>query len=168
MTTILMLLALVAIAAFLMPSLWRLARAATVSGAMLLLLVMLAAAQELPGSGLIAAVLPQLLEILAVLLMAALTGAAAWAKRKFGIDIEAKHRDALHSALMTGARLAAARQMTGAAATALVLDYARQSVPDALAKLSPPASVLKDLAEAKVQEVVQDKLTGPLGKFDTR
>ena len=99
---------------------------------------------------------PLLLELLAIVLMAALTWAAAWAKRKFGIDIEAKYRDDLHSALMTGARLAASRQLTGAAAVQLVLDYTRKSVPDALKNLAPPQSVLKELAEAKMQKVVTE------------
>lgn len=65
---------------------------------------------------------------------------------------------------MTGARLAAARELTGAAAVSLILDYVRQSVPGALSKLTPSQNVLKDLAEAKLQEISQDRLASLLAK----
>lgn len=157
MATLSLLLVLAAFIGLAVCLLWRPARLA-VAAAVMILFALPAAAQGLDSPGIIALLAPQILELVAILLMAMLTWAAAWAKRKFGVDIEAKHRDALHSALMTGARLAASRQLTGAAAVALVVDYARQSVPDALAKLAPPQAVLKDLAEAKVQAVVQDRL----------
>lgn len=124
----------------------------------LVLLAIPAAAQDSAAAGLVAAVTPLLIDLLAIVLMAALTWAAAWGKRKFGIDIEAKHRDALHSALMTGARLAAARQLTGPGALQLILDYVRNSVPDALATLTPSQAVLTDLADAKLQEVLGTKV----------
>lgn len=120
-------------------------------------------AQEVDGAtGLMAAVLPYLIDILAIVLMAALTWASAWAKRKFNIDIEAKYRDGLHSALMTGARLAASRQLTGQAAIALIVDYVRKSVPDALASLKPSSGTLQDLAEAKLAEAMKDAQIGGL------
>lgn len=123
---------------------------------MILLVALPAAAQDVGTTW--GALMPPILEITSIILLAALTWAAAWAKRKFGIDIEAKHRDALHSALMSGAQLAAARQLTGNAAVALILDYVRKSVPDALAKLSPNLAILTDLAEAKLQQTSADRL----------
>ena len=113
---------------------------------------------------LIQAAMPQILDIAGIVLAGVLTWAAAAAKRKFGIDIDARHRESLHSALMTGARLAAARQMTGKAAVGLILDYVRQSVPDALDRLMPGQGVLADLAEAKLHEAVQDKLAEALAR----
>ena len=126
----------------------------------IVLLAIPAAAQDSAAADLVAAVTPLLIDLLAIVLMAALTWAAAWGKRKFGIDIEAKHRDALHSALMTGARLAAARQLTGPGALQLILDYVRKSVPDALATLAPSQAVLTDLADAKLQETLGTKVPG--------
>lgn len=136
----------------------RLVRSTLAGVVALVLLALPAAAQDSPATDLVTAVTPLLIELLAIVLMAALTWAAARGKRKFGIDIEAKHRDALHSALMTGARLAAARQLTGAGALQLILDYVRKSVPDALATLAPSQTVLTDLADAKLQEALGTKV----------
>ena len=168
--TILIIAALAAFATFIASLIWPPARLATMLGRLagsalavtmaLVLLAVPAAARENPAAGLVAAVAPLLIDLLAIVLMAALTWAAAWGKRKFGVDIEAKHRDALHSALMTGARLAAARQLTGPGALQLILDYVRKSVPDALATLAPSHAVLTDLADAKLQEVLGTKAPG--------
>ncbi|MBD9528959.1 hypothetical protein [Paracoccus sp. PAR01] len=95
---------------------------------------------------------PHVLEIVSIGLTAVIGWGAAKARQKWGIEIESKHRDALHSALMTGARLAMARQLTGAAAVGVVLDYAKKSVPDALAYLKPGLEVLDLLAASKLNE----------------
>ncbi|QEU08244.1 hypothetical protein [Paracoccus yeei] len=110
------------------------------------------------------ALLPQLLEIVALTLAAVLTWAAAKAKAKFGIDIEARHRDALHSAIMTGVRLALANGMSGGAAVTAALDHARLSVPDAITALGAGKTVLINIAEAKMQEAAGDALTAALRK----
>lgn len=155
--------ALAVLFVFMVPSAFRFVRGAGLAVAMLLLIAVPAMAQEVDGTtGLMAAVLPYLLDILAIVLMAALTWASAWAKRKFNIDIEAKYRDGLHSALMTGARLAASRQLTGQAAIALIVDYVRKSVPDALSSLKPSSTVLQDLAEAKLAEALAEQIGGLL------
>ncbi|MDF3606353.1 hypothetical protein PE067_09495 [Paracoccus sp. DMF-8] len=111
----------------------------------------------------IAAITPGLVEILGVLLTGIIAWAASKAREKWGIDIEARHRDALQSALMTGARLALANELTGKDAINLILNYVRQSVPDAIGKLNPDADVLMDLAKAKLEQAVTEKardLTG--------
>lgn len=175
--TILLIAAFAAFATFIALLIWPPARLAFTLGHFtrgalaalmaLLLLALPAAAQDSHATGLVAAVTPLLIDLLAIVLMAALTWAAAWGKRKFGIDIEAKHRDALHSALMTGARLAAARQLTGPGALQLIMDYVRKSVPDALAALAPSQAVLTDLADAKLQDALDTPLATSLPKANT-
>lgn len=97
---------------------------------------------------------PYISEIIGAIVTALIGYVVTLIKAKTGIEIEAKHREALHSALTTGALLALSRLGIGASkadlATAAV-DYAKASVPDALAKLSPSADTLTDLALSKVQ-----------------
>lgn len=105
-----------------------------------------------------------LIEILAplVVVIFGIVGSIAlgYAKRKWGIEIEAKHREAMHQALETGARAVAARYglgPTGTITTAAineVIEYAKRSTPDAMAKLNPPQSVATNLATAALQRVL--------------
>lgn len=97
--------------------------------------------------------MPHLLQIASAVLLGLIGWAANTARRKWGIDIEAKYQTDLHTALTTAARLALAKQMTGEAAIALILDYARRSVPDALSKLNPPQAVIENLAKSKIEAV---------------
>lgn len=96
---------------------------------------------------------PYVLEIVSIGVMTVLGFAANKARQKWGIDIEAKHRDALHQALMTAARLALAKQLTGAVAVDMILEYAKRSVPDALNKLNPPQVIIEQLAKSKIEAV---------------
>ena len=105
-----------------------------------------------------AAVLPLLLSVLAAWLAKVLASAANEAKRRWGIEIEARHREALHSALMSGIRAALNRGLTGPAAISSAVTYAAQSVPDALARLSPDAKVLARLAASKLREVQESSV----------
>lgn len=92
-----------------------------------------------------------------------LTGAILWAATRFtawtGIQIEAKHREALHSALMTGVRMALSKFGPGAQQIVIkeAVAYAYTSVPGALKKLNPPDQVLGDIAQAKLEEVKAQK-----------
>ena len=104
-------------------------------------------------NGFLTAAQPYALEILGLALTPAIFWASVQIARRSGLDIEQRHRDALHTALMTGARLALAKQLTAAAAIDLVLSYVRQSVPDAVGKLNPPQSVLENLAKSKIEAV---------------
>ena len=55
---------------------------------------------------------------------------AAQARARWGIEIEARHREALHSALMTGVRYAVARDLKEPNVDAkAAVDYVRTSVP---------------------------------------
>jgi hypothetical protein len=78
---------------------------------------------------------------------------------KFGIDIEAKHRDALHSALLTGTT--AALSHLGDRVGAIPIDvrkevvrdavlYAEQSVPDALKHFNITPEILAEMIQSKI------------------
>ena len=57
------------------------------------------------------ALTPQLIELIAAIATIILGWLAAQARARWGIEIEARHREALHSALMTGVRYAVARDL---------------------------------------------------------
>ncbi|ODT20479.1 MAG: hypothetical protein ABS35_19630 [Kaistia sp. SCN 65-12] len=89
---------------------------------------------------------------------------AAGLKRLFGVTMEARHREALHSALVTGSSLAlslvadfVAQGLTPADARAAALesgvDYVRESVPDALKALKPADGLLLDMVRAKTAQL---------------
>lgn len=99
-------------------------------------------------------VLPVLLDLAGLVLAAALTRAALWAQRRLGIEIEARHREALHQAVMTGLESALAAGAAGReVAVAMAAAHARASVPDAIRALKPGDDVLRRLAEAKLQHI---------------
>ncbi len=113
-------------------------------------------------SELYAAILPLILTAIAALLAQIIAGAAKVAKERWGIEVEARHRDALHSALMSGVRAALSRGLTGRAAVDSAVAYATKSVPDALARLGPSSEVLSRLATSKLREA-QEKLGFAVG-----
>lgn len=108
----------------------------------------------------ISAAVPHILELLGLVLTGIIGWAAAAARRKWGIEIEARHREALQSALMNGARLALRHELTGKAAVDLILNYIRSSVPDAIGNLGASHEVLTDLAKAKLEQVASEKVRG--------
>ena len=85
---------------------------------------------------------------------------------KWRLDVEQKHRDALHRALLTGVNFAFdTLQLHPAVAThdkaiAVAVDYVKGSVPDALKRLAPSQEQLEAMARAKLQE----KLDAALGR----
>ena len=76
--------------------------------------------------------------------------AALYAKRKWGIQIEAIDREALHSAIATGVDLVTDKGMTRDQRIDAVKDYVAKSVPDALRKLAPSPDVLTGLILSKM------------------
>lgn len=98
--------------------------------------------------------LPTLLQAISVILGIVLMRVAGVAKARWGIEIEARHREALHSALVTGISMALRRQMSPTDAVGAAIQYARRSVPDAFEALAPAPDVLADLATAKLREAV--------------
>jgi hypothetical protein len=87
----------------------------------------------------------------------ALTALIGFATVRFqrwtGIQIEARHREALHSAIMTAARVAVARGLTREIAAEFVSSYVRASVPEAMKRLSPSVDTLDALVRSKLLEV---------------
>lgn len=102
---------------------------------------------------------PHLVEMASVVVAGVIAWATAALRRKWGLEIEARHREALHAAVMSGVRAALARQSGGRidtdAAVGDALAYVQQSVPDALGALRPSAHTLADLARAKLAEAVR-------------
>ncbi|WP_101342259.1 hypothetical protein [Cereibacter azotoformans] len=107
------------------------------------------------GSDLLTALTPSLLDLAGVVLTALIGFATVRFQRWIGIQIEARHREALHSAIMTAARLAMARNMAPDAAAAFVSRYVRNSVPDALKQLAPPAVTLDALIQSGLAEAAE-------------
>lgn len=104
---------------------------------------------------LLGALMPHILEVAGVVVAILLAGLTRTLKDRWGIEIEARHREALHSALMSGIRAALGRGLAGQAAIDAAVSYARQSVPDALSRLDPDAGVLADLASSKLRQVLE-------------
>ena len=106
-----------------------------------------------------AAIIAQvILPIVATIVTALIGWAATQARARWGIEIEARQREALHSALMTGAQLALARlgpQASQAALIAAAVEYAERSVPGAMTGLRPATDVLSDLALAKISTLIR-------------
>lgn len=102
-----------------------------------------------------------LIEYIATLVAGVIVALISHAGRKlFGISVEARHREALHSALTTGASLALsmlaellAQGLKPAEARSVALqtgvDYVRQSVPDAIRALEPADGLLFNMVRAK-------------------
>lgn len=99
---------------------------------------------------LISTLTPSLIELAGAMLAFAISAAAVRFHRLTGLQIEARHREALHSAIMTAARTAVARGLTRDVATEFVAAYVKASVPDALRHLAPPAEALEGLIRSKL------------------
>ncbi len=106
---------------------------------------------------------PHLLELIGLAITAIIGWGVRQASKRWGIEVEAKHREALHWAIFTGAQLALERRLTGKAALDLILAYARRSVPDAIVNLQPTPEVLTDLAKAKLEQVAAEKVKEAAG-----
>jgi hypothetical protein len=98
--------------------------------------------------------LPMLLQGISAILGILLIHITSTVKTRWGIEIEARHREALHAALMSGIRAALSRNMSGQAAITAAIQHALKSVPDAVAALEPENSVLVNIAEAKLREAM--------------
>ncbi|MGR3479376.1 hypothetical protein [Salipiger marinus] len=101
-----------------------------------------------------AAFLPTLLQAIAAVLMLLMIRASAYAKERWNIEIEAKHREAAHASLMSGIRAALSRNLRGQSAIDYALAHAQASTPDAIAALKPAEGVLANIAQAKMREVL--------------
>ncbi len=105
---------------------------------------------------------PVLVDAASVILMAVITWSARWFQRRTALEIDARHREALHSALMSGIN-AALSQHEGrgeAARKAIIgaaLSHVRLSVPDALEHLAPTEKVLTSIADRYLSEAASIK-----------
>lgn len=134
----------------------------------------LAFAQEVAGGAVIVTeptflqqLVTAILPAVGVLISAVLLYAAALLKQKTGIDIEARHREALQSALMNGVlyALQKAGWVSGQAVTPSILSTAREyvesSVPEALQKFRiDPATAA---GKAALDRLLTPKLPVPPG-----
>ncbi|WP_246195207.1 hypothetical protein [Paracoccus litorisediminis] len=131
-------------------------------GAVLIVFLLLPAmsASAGPFDTIISVIAPSSAELIGAVLTAFIGWLALMLRQRFGIEIEARHREALHWALYTAAQLAMAQKLTGPAAINLIKGYVIRSVPDAMASLNPSTQVLTDLAKAKLEQVAAEKGTG--------
>ena len=94
----------------------------------------------------------------------ALTAGIGWVglyvKEHLGLTIEARHREALHQAILSGIEGALSRTSHGhddeikAEIVRSAVRHAEKSVPDAIKKLDPRPDVLESIAQAKLAEAV--------------
>lgn len=99
---------------------------------------------------------PVMLEAISVVLMAAIVYVTNLVRKKTGLEIEARHREALHSALMTGVQ-SAIKDGPQAAKSQIIEEavaYARFSVPKAIAQLGPDNFLLRKIAERYANQVM--------------
>ena len=101
------------------------------------------------------ALTPLLINLLALLLSVALAWLSLQAHRHLGVEVEARHSEALHSAIMTGVRRSLAGDLSREQIMQEALHYARASVPDAVRALVKDDGILRALAEAKLREVLE-------------
>lgn len=107
---------------------------------------------------------PIIVDLLLMLVLAIIGWAASFLPARFRLDIQQRHRDALHAALSTGVGLAIdtmQKHPTIAVpdmAIGVVLDYVERSVPEAIRKLGPSRAQLEDMARSKLQQQVDTVL----------
>ncbi len=107
-------------------------------------------------------ILPLMLQVISAIVGLIIAWAAATAKQRWGIEIEGRHREALHSAIMSGVRAALLARLPREAVISAALDYTRASVPAALKALQPDDAVLTRIVEAKLKEALDLGAGGPV------
>ena len=101
---------------------------------------------------------PVIVDLLLMLVLAIVGWAASFLPARFRLDIEQRHRDALHLALDTGVGLLIDTMQRHPAvsvpdrAVTQVLTYVRNSVPDAIRNLGPSQAQLEAMARSRIQE----------------
>lgn len=103
-------------------------------------------------SQLYAAVLPPLLALLSIILGRVIARAATVAQERWGIEVEARHREALQSAVMTGITAAMGRGLRGPEAIRAAIEYTlSKGAPDAVDFFDLGMEDLSRIAESKLQ-----------------
>lgn len=112
--------------------------------------------------------LPTLLQVIGAILGVLLMRAANTARSRWGIEIEARHREALQSALMTGITAALSRGLRGSdAITAAIHHAAKAGAPDAIRFFDLDLEDLKRIAESKLQLQWPPVVSAVSGDLDT-
>lgn len=109
-----------------------------------------------------AELLPVILQLIAAVLGVVLLRAANVARDRWGIEIEARHREALHSALVTGITAALGQKFRGDEAVGQAAVHVLEvGAPDAVEFFGLSVSELERMALAKLNQrtVSQQELT---------
>jgi hypothetical protein len=109
-------------------------------------------AQAMTNEEFWATVTPALLSFLSVAVPAILSYIAYVVQGWVAKVKEGKDREALHSALNTGIKSAETSSLDSEAKVLYAVNYARKSVPDAIANLAPSPEVMTKLAQSKLEE----------------
>ncbi len=100
-----------------------------------------------------AELLPVILQLIAAVLGMVLLRAANVARERWGIEIEARHREALHSALMTGITAALGKGLRGKEAVGQAVHHVlRDGAPAAVEFFGLDAPALEYMVEAKLNQ----------------
>lgn len=122
-----------------------------------------------PAAELVGFLSPYIQAVVSGFVLAVLSVLTPVLKQRWGLDIEARHREALHSALMTGVRDGLGVLQVKAGSTAIevrsavvahAIAWARSSVPDALAKFQLDRD--DEAALAKLEKLANATLTSVL------
>lgn len=105
-------------------------------------------------------VLEPIVEVMLLILIPAIVAALVRWFQKLGIDVEARHRDALQSALQNAALIAISR---GASqhAPAIIVDYVKNSVPDAVKRFGLDDHRIQELALPHLTKITLDAGSTP-------
>lgn len=103
------------------------------------------------------AIAPHLLELFMALVTLATGYATLKLRQLTGVELDAKHRESLHSAIRTGVTVMLERGASGEVLKEGVKQYVKDSVPDAIKALLPGESVLENLIAAKAAEYLKGK-----------
>lgn len=98
-----------------------------------------------------AIIITYLLQLLGAVVMALISYLATRFTQKLNLEIEARHRAALHSAIVSGIASALAMGLKDEEAKRAALEYVTVSVPDALRALAPSPEVLAALITSKLK-----------------
>ncbi|MCL4065909.1 hypothetical protein M3484_04950 [Pseudomonas sp. GX19020] len=99
--------------------------------------------------------LPHLTEVASAVIAILLAGLFRILKTRWGIEIEARHREALQSAMMTGITAALSRGLKADAAIAAAIQHAAGAgARDAVEFFNLGVDDLKRLAEAKLHSAI--------------
>ncbi|WP_444667165.1 hypothetical protein [Cereibacter changlensis] len=101
---------------------------------------------------LLTTVTPLLTDALSVAILGLLAMLQLGIRRSLGLQAEKIWREALHSAVTTGASTVEANDLETAASQ--VVSYAKRSVPGAIAGLKAADDVLFDLARSKLRQMI--------------